>query len=217
MPQAASRIVAQHALRADARRNQERILVAARAVFAERGIDAPMATVARRAGVGVATLYRRFPARDALVRAAFTRQMETCTRAFTEALADPDPWRGFRRLIETVCELQWEERGFPDAFLAAFPDDAAAHAESRGRADQGLAILVRRAQAAGKLRTDFRPSDLVVVFLAHGGLVTARPADGAASRRLVAYLLQAFRADAANETLPAPSSLSLRGFSAPAD
>ncbi|MGK3209238.1 TetR/AcrR family transcriptional regulator [Amycolatopsis sp. MEPSY49] len=208
MPAAPSRLRAQDDLRADARRNQERILVAARAVFAERGIDAPMATVARRAGVGVATLYRRFPNRDALVRAAFARQMATCTRAFAEAFADPDPWRGFRRLIEVVCELQREERGFPAAFLAAFPDDAVAHAQLRVAADRELGTLVRRAQEAGALRADFRPSDLAVVFLAHGGLVTALPADGAASRRLVAYLLQAFRADAASEPLPAPSATS---------
>src|SRR5690242_766261 len=145
MPVAPSRIAARPDLRADARRNQERLLVAARAVFAERGIDAPMATVARRAGVGVATLYRRFPNRDALVRAAFAQQMATCTRVFVEALADPDPWRGFRRLVEAVCELQREERGFPAAFLAAFPDDAAAHVELRGSADRGLTELVRRA------------------------------------------------------------------------
>ena len=217
MPAAPSRIATRSALRADARRNQERILVAAREVFAERGIDAPMATVARRAGVGVATLYRRFPTRDALVRAAFTQQMETCTRAFTDAVADPDPWRGFRRLFETVCALQREERGFPAAFMAAFPDAAAAHTRSRSQTERALVTLIRRAQAAGALRADFRLSDLAVAFLAHGGLVTALPADAAASRRLVAYLLQAFRADAANGKLPAPSALSLHGFALSAD
>src|SRR5262245_22262631 len=126
-----SRITDPDGLRADARRNRERVLVAARAVFAERGIDAPMATVARRAGVGVATLYRHFPTRDALVRGAFAQQMETCARTLTEALADPDPWRGFQRLVETVCALQREERGFPAAFVAAFPDGAAHHAQAR--------------------------------------------------------------------------------------
>ncbi|MEU8633172.1 helix-turn-helix domain-containing protein [Amycolatopsis sp. NPDC048633] len=213
---ASSRIAARTGLRADARRNQERILAAARAVFAERGIDAPMATVARRAGVGVATLYRRFPTRDALVRAAFTQQMDTCARAFTEAIADPDPWRGFRRLFETVCALQREERGFPAAFMAAFPDDAAAHARARSQAEQGLLTLIGRAQAASALRGDFRLSDLAVAFLAHGGLVTALPDDDAASRRLVAYLLEAFRAGPANGTLPAPSALSVHGFAVPA-
>nr|WP_202469939.1 TetR/AcrR family transcriptional regulator [Streptomyces sp. SID2888] len=184
-------------------------MVAARAVFAERGIDAPMATVARRAGVGVATLYRHFPTRDALVRAAFAEQMKTCAGALTEALADPDPWQGFQRLIETVCELQREERGFPAAFLAAFPDSTVQHARAREQAERDLMTLVRRAQAAGALRADFHPSDLTVALLAHCGLVTALPHDRAASRRLVAYLLQSFRTEAVHGPLPPPSALSL--------
>ncbi|MFK0296475.1 TetR/AcrR family transcriptional regulator [Streptomyces sp. NPDC090442] len=207
-----SRIAGLDGLRSDARRNRERILVAARAVFAEHGIDAPMATVARRAGVGVATLYRRFPTRDALVRAAFAQQMETCARVLAEALADPDPWRGFQRLVETACELQREERGFPAAFVAAFPDSTAEHAQSRQRAERDLMTLVRRAQAAGALRADFHPSDLAVALLSHCGLVTALPQDRAASRRLVAYLLQSFRAESANGPLPPPSALSLRNL-----
>lgn len=204
-------------LRADAERNRERILVAAREVFAEHGIDAPMATVARRAGVGVATLYRRFPTRDTLVRAAFAQQMQTCAQALTDALADSDPWRGFQRLVETACKLQREEQGFPAAFMAAFPDSAAEHAQSRDRAERDLGTLVRRAKAAGALRADFHPSDLAVALLAHGGLMTALPRDGAASRRLVAYLLQSFHAGASNRALPAPSALSLRGFPIAAD
>nr|WP_055508207.1 TetR/AcrR family transcriptional regulator [Nonomuraea pusilla] len=204
-------------LRADARRNRGRILVAARAVFAEHGIDAPMAAVARRAGVGVATLYRRFPTREALVRAAFAQQMEACLRALTEALADPDPWRGFRRLFETACELQREERGFSAAFVAAFPDSTAEHAQARERAERDLMTLVRRAQAAGALRADFHPSDLAVALLSHCGLVTALPHDGAASRRLVAYLLQSFRAEAARGALPPPSPLALRSLPLAAD
>ncbi|WP_326794763.1 TetR/AcrR family transcriptional regulator [Streptomyces sp. NBC_01808] len=204
-----SRIAGPDGLRADARRNRRRILAAVRAVFAEHGIDAPMATVARRAGVGVATLYRRFPTRDALVRAAYAEQMATCGQALTDALADPDPWRGFRRLVETVCELQREERGFPAAFLAAFPDGTRADAAVRERAERDFAVLVRRAQAAGALRADFHPTDLAVALLAHCGLVGALPDDRAASRRLVAYLLQSFRAEAAGEPLPPPGAVSL--------
>lgn len=217
MVEESSRIVAPDGLRADAKRNRERILVAARAVFAEHGIDAPMATVARRAGVGVATLYRRSPTREALVQAAFAHQMQTCAQALTDALADPDPWHGFQRLVETACELQREEQGFPAAFTAAFPDSAAEHAQSRDRAERDLMTLVRRAQAAGALRADFQPSDLGVALLAHCGLVTAVPGDRAASRRLVAYLLESFRADATNGKLPAPSALSLRDFPIAAD
>ncbi|TDC08813.1 TetR/AcrR family transcriptional regulator [Streptomyces sp. 8K308] len=196
-------------LRADARRNRQRVLTAARAVFAEQGIDAPMVTVARRAGVGVATLYRRFPTRDDLVRAAFADQMETCARVLTEAVADPDPWRGFQRLVETVCELQGEERGFPAAFAAAFPDTAHAQVRAREGFERDVLTLVRRAQAAGALRPDFHPSDLGVVWLANGGLVAALPGDRQASRRLVAYLLEAFRARPSRGALPAPSRLPL--------
>ncbi|WP_280872112.1 TetR/AcrR family transcriptional regulator [Streptomyces sp. MJP52] len=199
-------------MRADARRNRERVLVAARAVFAEHGIDAPMATVARRAGVGVATLYRHFPTRDALVRGAFAQQTETCVRALAEALAVPDPWQGFQHLVETVCALQREERGFPAAFLAAFPESTSEHARSRQRAERDFTTLVRRAQASGALRADFHPSDLAVVLLAHCALVAALPDDGAASRRLVAYLLQSFRAGTANEPLPPPTALTLRSL-----
>ncbi|MFI2780214.1 TetR/AcrR family transcriptional regulator [Streptomyces sp. ALB3] len=212
-----SRITARSGVRADARRNRERVLVAARAVFAEHGIDAPMATVARRAGVGVATLYRHFPTRDTLVRGAFAKQMETCTRALTEALAAPDPWQGFQQLIETVCALQREERGFPAAFLTAFPESSSEHAQSRRRAERDFTTLVRRAQASGALRADFHPSDLAVVLLAHCALVTALPDDGAASRRLLAYLLQSFRAGKANEPLPPPALLTLNSLPIAAD
>ncbi|MFJ8184966.1 TetR/AcrR family transcriptional regulator [Streptomyces sp. NPDC096105] len=207
-----SRITARDGVRADARRNRERVLAAARAVFAEHGIDAPMATVARRAGLGVATLYRHFPDRDALVRGAFAQQMETCVRALTEALDAPDPWQGFQQLVETVCALQREERGFPAAFLAAFPESTSEHARSRQRAERDFTTLVRRAQASGALRADFHPSDLAVVLLAHCALVAALPDDGAASRRLVAYLLQSFRADTATQPLPPPAALTLHSL-----
>lgn len=165
----------------------------------------------------MATLYRHFPTREALVRGAYAQQMRTCAGALTEALADPDPWEGLRHLIETVCELQRQERGFPAAFVAAFPDSTAEQAQSRERAERDLLVLVRRAQAEGKLRADFQPSDLAVILLAHCGLVTALPDDAAASRRLVAYLLQSLRSDASNRPLPPPTSLSLRSLPIAAD
>ena len=197
-------------LRADARRNREELLNAARDVYAEHGINAPMATVARRAGVGVATLYRHFPTRDDLARAAFSEQMSLCADALAQAADDPDPWHAFVGLIETVCRLQREERGFPAAFIAAFPDmPAAAHEREPADFQQALTALVRRAQAVGALRPDFHPSDLGIVWLAHDGLVTALPDDLAASRRLVAYLLESFRAAPARGALPAPSALEL--------
>lgn len=132
-------------LRADARRNREHILAAAREIFAEHGIDAPMTTVARRAGVGAATLYRHFPTRNDLARAAFAEQMSSCARALTQAATDPDPWHAFAYLVETVCRLQREERGFPSAFIAAFPDTASSAAHDKEVTDfqQAITKLVR--------------------------------------------------------------------------
>src|SRR5699024_11493271 len=81
-------------LRSDARRNRQRILCAARESFAERGLDAPVSAIARRAGVGIATSYRRFPTRDAIVAEVFADQFHRCDAALDEALHATDPWRG---------------------------------------------------------------------------------------------------------------------------
>jgi hypothetical protein len=102
--------------------------------------------------------------------------------------------------------------GIPAAFVAAFPDHAAAHAAARAEAEQALDELIRRAQAAGALRPDFHSSDLLVALLAHGGLVAALPEDHAASRRLVAYLLESFRARPVRGALPPPSTASLKAL-----
>ncbi|MFB4195767.1 TetR/AcrR family transcriptional regulator [Streptomyces carpaticus] len=181
------------ALRADARHNRERILAAAGAVFAERGIDVPMTTVARRAGVGVATLYRRFPTRDALVAEVFSGQLATCVQVLDDALTDPDPWDGFRTLVERLFALQVAERGFTAAVVSRFPHHPEL-ARQRARAGRDLAELVRRAQAAGRLRADFRPADLLLALRANCGIVESSSGEpAAASRRLAGYLLDSFR------------------------
>lgn len=179
-------------LRVDARRNRERILEAAREAFAEQGIDVPLTAVARRAGVGAATLYRRFPTRAALVTGAFTEQLGLCAAALDEALADPDPGRGLRTLLEKVCTLQAADRGFATAFLAEFPD-ALDYERERARAEEGLARLIGRAKEAGQLREDFEPGDITLLLLANSGLAgLPREHAEAASRRLLAYVLPSF-------------------------
>jgi len=195
-------------LRADARINRERILAAARAAFAAHGIDVPVAAIARRAGVGVATLYRRFPTRDALVAAAFAEQLEECAGILDEALDDADAWRALCRVLEKVCAMQAVDRGFTAAFLSRFPDDAAFE-RRRLRAQQSLADLVERAKATGRLRADFDPGDITLLLLANSGVAGQEPEVAAsASRRLVGYLLQSLRAETA-APLPAPALLSL--------
>ena len=198
-------------LRADAARNRARILDAAREVFAQRGVDVPMAAVARRAGVGIATLFRRFPTKQALVDEVFAEQLATCDDLLATALADPDPWRAFRQLLESVRAVQLRDRGFTQAVLATRPG---AHDERRARAERAFAEVVRRAQAVGRLRRDFSPHDLALVLLATTG-TTATPPEvaDAVSRRLLAYLLQAFAAQAPGEgarPLPPPPALGLQ-------
>ncbi|MER7192894.1 TetR/AcrR family transcriptional regulator [Streptomyces flaveolus] len=181
-------------VRADARENRAHILDAARAVFGEEGLSAPMREVARHAGVGPATLYRHFPTKQELIAETFAEQRRACHAAVRDALTDPDPWHGLRSLIERICELHAHSRGFADAFMTAFPEamDFAADREWTLRA---VGELARRAQETGRLRPGFVVDDLILMLMAHRGLHdTPRDARITASRRFAAYVIEAFRA-----------------------
>ncbi|MFI6698368.1 TetR/AcrR family transcriptional regulator [Streptomyces sp. NPDC050509] len=210
MPAKPSRI-----LRADALNNRLRIVEAAREVFAELGLDVPMSEIARRSGVGAATLYRRFPTKESLVTEVFTDQLAECVTVVDDAVADPDPWRGFCAVIEKVCALHAVDQGFTAAFLTAFPG-ALAFERERERAEEAFAGLIRRAQDAGRLRADFVLEDLTLVLLANGGVAAGAGGVGPiASRRLVGFLLQSFRAEGAAR-LPPPAPLGLDRMYCPA-
>lgn len=199
-------------VRSDALDNRARILDAARAVFGEEGLSAPMREVARHAGVGPATLYRHFPTKQALVTETFAEQRRACRAAVRDALTDSDPWHGFRSLIERICELHAHSRGFADAFMTAFPEamDFTADREQTLRA---VAELARRAQETGRLRPDFVVDDLVLMLMAHRGLQDTPPAARVtASRRFAAYVIEAFQAapdTRAPTPLPPPPRLQL--------
>jgi AcrR family transcriptional regulator len=181
-------------LRADALNNRERILDAARAVFAAEGPDVPMRVIARRAGVSPATLYRRFPTKQALATEAFTEQLYACHAIVEEGLADPDPWRGLCSVIEKLCELHARNRGRTTAFASTFPH-AMDFAAVRKNALSSLAELARRAKGTGHLRPDFVLDDLVLMLMANGGLhATSTNGRVAASRRFAALAIQAFKA-----------------------
>src|SRR6476646_5256647 len=109
-------------LRTDARRNRDLVLAAARELFAEQGLSVSTNEVARHAGVGVATLLRRFPTRDDLIAAVFADKMTAYRAAIANALADPDPWNGFCGYIQRVCLMQVCDRGFADVLTRWFPD-----------------------------------------------------------------------------------------------
>lgn len=183
-----------HILRSDALDNRERILGAARELFAAEGLDVPMREIARRAGVGPATLYRRFPTKQTLVVEAFTHEMRTCHAIVEEGRADPDPWRGFRLVIEKICDLHARNRGFTDAFMSAHPGEVDL-AASREHTLSAVAELARRARDTGHLRADFVLDDLILMLLAHRGVhATSAAARVAASRRFARLVIQAFQA-----------------------
>jgi AcrR family transcriptional regulator len=190
-------------LRADAADNRRRILEAARAVFAERGIDAPLDEIARRAGVGNATLYRRFPTRDLLVAAVFEARVAEYAGAATEALGAPDPWSGFCEFAQRVFAMQAADRGLSDV-LTMTARTTARLEELRQRAYTDFAELVRRAQATGKLRADFVPEDFILLVLANQGVLrgTGEVAP-LAWQRFLALVLDGCRAGRAH-ALPAP-------------
>lgn len=191
-----------HTLRSDALDNRGRILDAAREVFAAEGLNVPMREIARRAGVGPATLYRRFPTKETLVTEAFTDQLRACHAIVDEGLADPDPWQGFCLVIEKICGLHARDRGFTAAFMSTFPR-AVDFAESREYALTVVAELARRAKVTGRLRPDFVLDDLILVLMANSGIHATSPAARvAASRRFAAFAIQAFQASPEHAPLP---------------
>ncbi|TDW77407.1 TetR/AcrR family transcriptional regulator [Kribbella pratensis] len=182
-------------LRSDAEDNRDRILESARVLFAREGLTVPMRAIARHAGVGPATLYRRFPTKQLLATEAFAEQIRACQAIVDEGLATPDPWQGFCSVIERICELHLQNRGFTDAFLATYPD-AVDIAESRELTLKSVATLARRAKAHGRLRKDFELADLMIMLTAHRGLHVSDPATRTtASRRFATLVVQAFAAE----------------------
>jgi AcrR family transcriptional regulator len=192
-------------LRVDAERNRQRIVAAAREVFGELGLEAPIDEIARRAGVGVGTLYRRYPTRGDLIAAAFEAKMAAYAEAARKALADPDPWSGFCGYAKDICAMQAGDRGFTDVLTMTFPAAKRFEAD-RGRAYADFVQLIDRAKAAGKLRTDFVPEDMPLFLMANAGVLAAT-ADAAPEswHRLIGFLLQACAATAA-QPLPDPPS-----------
>jgi AcrR family transcriptional regulator len=178
-------------------------LAAARTVFARDGLGASMASVARQAGVGIATLFRRFRTKEDLVAAVFADRMDAYLDAAATALAEPDPWHGFTGYLNTVCAMQAADRGFADVLTMTFPTAKALEARRR-QAYRSVVRLIGRAKESGRLRDDFAPEDVVLLLMATAGVITAT-ADAApdAWRRTLALMIQSYQAPARGP-LPAP-------------
>lgn len=190
-------------LRSDARRNRERIVASARALFAKAGTDVSVEDITRHAGVGMGTLYRHFATKEELLDAVLEETFEEIVALANEALVATDAWAGFSGFLEGALELHAENRGLKDVLATR------QHGLERARAMRSslrplLRKLIERAKAQGTLRADFRPEDVPLVFWTSGRVIELTAAVAPELwRRHLALMLDGLRAEAATP-LPQP-------------
>lgn len=197
---------AETVLRADAQRNLARILEAAREVFAERGADASIAEVAARAGVGTATIFRRFPTKDDLLVAVVERRLGELSARAAQAAAARDPARALRRFMEWAAHAYIGDRGFcecAESSVRARPSILAL----AGELSDNVERLLDRAKAAGEVREDVTAQDIPVLLLgvAHAGLALEHEAPGL-WRRYLDLTLDGLRPEGARPLSRRPPS-----------
>jgi AcrR family transcriptional regulator len=164
--------VSERPLRADAERNRRLLLDAAKELFAERGLGVTLDDIARHAGVGVGTAYRRFGGREALVDALFEEQVEGIVSLARDGVEAEDPWEGLVGFLERSLALQAADRGLKEVLLGT-----GERHERIGRIRDQMRPLVtemiRRAQEAGELRADFAPQDMPLLQIMLGSVIDA--------------------------------------------
>ncbi|OBK19134.1 TetR/AcrR family transcriptional regulator [Mycobacterium asiaticum] len=196
-------------LRADAARNVERILCAAREVYAETGPDAPVEAVARRAGVGERTLYRRFPTKGELVRAALDHSIaENLTPAIEEARCSRDPLGGLTRLIHAAIALGAREHHL----LTAAHRAGSLTPDVSDSLNDALGELVQRAQRDGRVRKDLVADDLPRLIAMLYSVLSTMDTDSDGWRRYVALVIDAISTE---ERRPLPASPVIRYAAGP--
>jgi AcrR family transcriptional regulator len=194
---------AERPLRRDAELNRQRIVEAARDAFAADGVDASVEAIARRAGVGMGTLYRRFPTKGVLIDAILEDAVADICRAAESALRDDDAWAGFTTFLERVFELHVRNRGLKDV-IASGQHDRSRLESARAQMRPLVAELISRAQEQGRLRADFTPEDMPMLFWT-GGRVAELTSSVAPElwRRYLGFVLDGLRVEAATP-LPRP-------------
>jgi AcrR family transcriptional regulator len=179
--------------RVDARRNHDRLVVEAAVCFAERGIDVPLEEIARRAGVGIGTVYRHFPTRDALVEAVYRREVELLCDAADELLTQYAASEALEQWLQRFVEYVAAKRGMAEALKSVVGADSELFAESHRRISGAINLLVAAGVEAGTLRSDVEPMDLLRgvsgICLAHNTTDDWR----IQARRLVALLMDGMR------------------------
>ena len=195
-------------LRRDAERNRQRILQAAAEVFNERGLEVSLDEIARHAGVGVGTVYRRFRTKEELVEALFMDRLDSVAAIADQALAAPDPWTGLVSFMERMAEVMAGDLGLRQMLMfATYGRDLVAVARERNA--PLVERLVERAQAAGQLRSDLRQTDIVfIVFVLTEAAQLVQAASPDIWRRYLTLILDGMRAGREGVTpLPVPALL----------
>jgi AcrR family transcriptional regulator len=180
-------------LRRDAERNRQRILEAARLEFAERGLGVTMDDIARRAGVGVGTVYRRFPDKEVLIDGLFEDRLTDLAALAQAGLAHERPWEGLVHFLERSMELQCADRGLKELLF----DPSHGHervAKARERVAPLVFALVDRAQESGDLRQDVAGPDFPLVQIMVGTIIDAtRDVEPEVWRRFLGIVLDGLR------------------------
>ncbi len=185
---------AERPLRADARRNRERILAAAKTAFAEAGVHAQMEDVARRAGVGVGTVYRHFPTKEALIGELLAQKFRLLLEGAREALDVEDPWDAFAGTLRRNAELMAADAAVQDALMRVEADWTLAE-EARQELKATFAIVIDRAKAAGVVRGDFTIDDVPMLMCGLCSTMAAGPPGEAFDwRRHLELMLDGIRA-----------------------
>jgi AcrR family transcriptional regulator len=188
-------------LRADARRNREKVLEAAREVFSDQGREAQMDDVARRAGVGVGTVYRHFPTKEALIEALMVAAFEAIAAEAEAALEVEDPWEAFTSVLWRGAEIMAGDRALSEVF-ASIPGATEAVVPTVAGLTDTVSELIRRAQAAGALREDLLVDDIPMVMCGIGSATKKEHRCPSAWRRHLALVLDGMRASGASGPLP---------------
>lgn len=190
--------------RRDAQRNRVLLVQAARDVFAEVGVEAPLDAIARRAGVGAGTLYRHFPTRTALVEAILAERTGELVAVAEAAVVEPDAWTGVVRFLETTLELQSGDRVLKE-LMVRYPPGEGCLGDARKELGRLLALLLERAHEQRAVRADFEVADLAILLWSFAPVIDAT-ADvaPAAWRRHLHWVLDGLRPAAASGQVEPP-------------
>jgi len=188
-------------LRADARRNREKVLGAARAVFSEQGVDAQMDDVARRADVGVGTVYRHFPTKEALLRALSDELFDVIAAHARELLEHPDPWEAFREALWFAAEKTAGDRAFSEILAAQRATMLPQSSPGKEKLAITVGELMRRCIAAGQMRADVVIDDIPLVMCGIGSASAMPHPIPDAWRRHLGIVLDGLRAAAVSAPL----------------